>query len=52
MPITLERKVTRTGGSLEVSIPKEIVAMLKLKVGDTLQFSASNGDIVIRKAGR
>jgi hypothetical protein len=33
MPIILERKITRTGGSLEVSIPREIVAMPKLKVG-------------------
>ena len=43
------RKITRTGGSLEVSIPKEIVTMLKLKVGDTIQFTTSNGDIIIRK---
>jgi antitoxin component of MazEF toxin-antitoxin module len=52
MSIILERKITRTGGSLEVSIPREIVAILKLKVGDTIQFTTSNGDIIIPEAHR
>jgi hypothetical protein len=36
--------------SLEVSIPKEIVRLPKLKVVDSMELAMSNGDIIIRKA--
>jgi len=50
MPIILKRKLMRIGNSLRVAIPKEIVELLQLKEGDSIEFSATNGDIVIRKA--
>jgi len=50
MPIVLKRKVMRIGNSLRVAIPKEIVELLQLKQGDSIEFAATNGDIVIRKS--
>jgi len=50
MGIVLRRKLMRIGNSLRVAIPKEIVALLDLKPGDSIEFGSTNGDIVIRKA--
>jgi antitoxin component of MazEF toxin-antitoxin module len=50
MPITLKRRLVRIGGSLRLTIPPEIAEILKVEDGDDVEFSASNGDIVIRKA--
>jgi len=50
MPIVLKRKVMRIGNSLRVAIPKEVVELLQLKQGDSVEFAATNGDIVIRKS--
>jgi antitoxin component of MazEF toxin-antitoxin module len=50
MPITLKRAVVKIGGSLRVTIPTEIVEMMRIQVGDEIEFSSSNGDIMIRKA--
>jgi len=50
MPITIKRKVVKVGNSLRVTIPTEILEALRLKAGDTLEFAATNGDILIRKA--
>jgi len=50
MGIVLRRKLMRIGNSLRVAIPREIVELLDLKPGDSIEFGSSNGDIVIRKA--
>lgn len=49
MPIVLKRKVVKIGNSLRVTLPTEICQLLKLDAGDALEFSASNGDIIIHK---
>ena len=49
MPIVLKRKIVKVGNSLRVTIPTEILETLRLKAGDTLEFAATNGDILIRK---
>jgi putative addiction module antidote len=50
MPIVLKRKVVTIGNSLRVTIPSEIVDMLKISEGDEIEFLSTNGDIVVRKA--
>ena len=50
MPITLKRTLVKIGGSLRLTIPPEIAEMLKLAEGDEVEFSATNGDVMIRKA--
>ena len=50
MGIVLKRKLMRIGNSLRVAIPKEVVELLDLKQGDSVEFGSNNGDIVIRKA--
>jgi putative addiction module antidote len=50
MPIVLKRKIVKIGNSLRVTLPREICEPLRLKAGDSLEFAATNGDIVIRKA--
>ena len=50
MGIVLKRKLMLIGNSLRVAIPKEIVELLDLKQGDSIEFGANNGDIVIKKA--
>jgi len=49
MPIVLKRKIVKIGNSLRVTMPTEICEQLRLNAGDTLEFTASNGDIIIRK---
>jgi antitoxin component of MazEF toxin-antitoxin module len=50
MPIVLKRKVVRIGNSLRVTLPPEICQILKIELGDDVEFSSSDGDIIIRKA--
>jgi AbrB family looped-hinge helix DNA binding protein len=50
MPIILKRALVKIGGSLRLTIPPEIAEILKVKEGDEVEFGATNGDIVIRKA--
>jgi antitoxin component of MazEF toxin-antitoxin module len=52
MAITLKRKVVRTGNSLRVTVPKETCDILKLNEGDELEFSSSDGNVLVRKAER
>jgi AbrB family looped-hinge helix DNA binding protein len=49
MPIVLKRRIVKIGNSLRVTIPTEICELLKLNPKDTLEFTATNGDIIIRK---
>lgn len=49
-PFTLKRKVREIGGSLNISIPREIVFKLKLLKGDMVEFYEANGDVCMRKA--
>jgi hypothetical protein len=49
MAIVLKRKIVKIGNSLRVTIPMEVCQVLKLNVGDTLEFSSTNGEIVISK---
>jgi AbrB family looped-hinge helix DNA binding protein len=46
----LRRKVVKIGGSLRVSIPPEILEALHIEEGDSLEYAATDGRIVIRKA--
>ncbi|MFC1505722.1 AbrB/MazE/SpoVT family DNA-binding domain-containing protein [Thermoproteota archaeon] len=50
MPITLKRTIVKIGGSLRLTIPPEIAEMLKVEQGDEVEFSTTNGDVIIRKA--
>jgi len=50
MPIALRRTVVKIGGSLRLTIPPEIADMLKVEAGDEIEFTATNGDIIIRKS--
>jgi len=50
MPITLKRTLVKIGGSLRLTIPPEIAQLLKAAEGDDIEFSTTNGDVVIRKA--
>jgi AbrB family looped-hinge helix DNA binding protein len=49
-PITLTRKLVKIGDSLRVTVPPEIIAILKIKKGEMLEFAANDGEIIIRKA--
>jgi putative addiction module antidote len=49
MPIALRRRVRKIGNSLGVGLPPEVVELLKVEEGDTIEFHASDGDIVIRR---
>ena len=40
----------RIGNSLRLVIPKEIVELLQLKQGDSIEFAATNGHIIIPKS--
>jgi AbrB family looped-hinge helix DNA binding protein len=50
MPILLKRAVVKIGGSLRLTLPPEIAETLEIKAGDIVEFAATNGDIIIRKA--
>jgi AbrB family looped-hinge helix DNA binding protein len=50
MAITLKRVVVKIGGSLRLTIPPEIAQILGIDAGDPVEFSTSNGDVIIRRA--
>jgi antitoxin component of MazEF toxin-antitoxin module len=50
MPVILKRKVRLIGGSLNTTIPREIVYILKLAKGDSVEFYKNNGEVCLRKA--
>jgi len=49
MPIALKRNLRKIGGSLATTIPREIVYILKLEIGDSVEFYKNNGEVCIRK---
>jgi AbrB family looped-hinge helix DNA binding protein len=49
MPITFERAVFATGGSLRVNIPAAIATSLGIKDGDTLVIGTNDHQIVMEK---
>jgi len=50
MPVTFERKVFATSGSLRVNIPLEIVKALDLKAKDTVRISLNDSQMILEKA--
>ncbi len=48
MPITLKRKVVKIGGSLRLTIPPEIAALLQIKEGDHVEFDEKDGEVILR----
>ena len=50
MPVVLKRNLRKIGGSLATTIPREIVYILKLDLGDSIEFYKNNGEVCIRKA--
>jgi AbrB family looped-hinge helix DNA binding protein len=49
MGITLKRTLVKIGGSLRLTIPPEVADLLHVHEGDEIEFSTSNGDIIIKK---
>ena len=52
MPVTFERKLFATSGSLRVNIPLEIVKALDLKEGDTVQIGLNDHQMTLEKASK
>lgn len=50
MPVTFERRVFVTSGSLRVNIPLEIVRALELKAGDKVLISLNDSQMILEKA--
>jgi len=50
MPTALKRNLRKIGGSLATTIPREIVYILKLAKGDSVEFYKNNGEVCLRKA--
>ncbi len=49
MPLKIEVSVMQVGGSLRITIPKEVAAHLDLKKGDTVQFWADDNHVFLEK---
>jgi len=49
MPVKFEISVVLVGKSLKITIPKEIVAHLNIKKGDTVQLWVDNQHILVEK---
>jgi len=49
MPVTFDRSVFATGGSLRVNIPTPIAKALNLKVRDQVTIWLNDGQIVMEK---
>lgn len=47
--VELRVKLAKIGNSMRVTIPKEIVDVLKLKEGDEVRIDLKDGNIVIKK---
>ena len=45
-----ERKITKFGNSLGITIPAEILKSIDATLGDEMQIEAKNGEIVLRKS--
>ncbi|HXZ98533.1 MAG TPA: AbrB/MazE/SpoVT family DNA-binding domain-containing protein [Candidatus Acidoferrum sp.] len=52
MPVTFERAVFVTGGSLRVNIPEPFARALDLKAGDKIIFSLNDHQMTLEKAGK
>jgi len=52
LAITLKRTLVKIGGSLRLTIPPEVADLLHAHEGDAIEFSTTNGDVVIRKVGK
>jgi antitoxin component of MazEF toxin-antitoxin module len=50
MPVTFERMVFATSGSLRVNIPLEIVRALDLKAGDKVLIMLNDHQMTLEKA--
>jgi len=51
MPVYFERKAKRSGGSIVVSIPPEILRALKIKESDVLLLYVEDDKLVVEKYG-
>lgn len=49
MPIMFEISVVKVGGSLRMTIPKEIADAMKIDKGDKLEVTMNNGEMVVKK---
>lgn len=49
MAITLKRTLVKIGGSLRLTIPPEVANLLHAGEGDEIEFSTTNGDVIIKK---
>jgi bifunctional DNA-binding transcriptional regulator/antitoxin component of YhaV-PrlF toxin-antitoxin module len=49
MPLKIEVSVMQVGGSLRITIPKEVATHLDLKKGDTAQFWADDSHVYFEK---
>ena len=49
MPIEFKMKVVKIGGSLRVTIPKEIAEALNIREGDILAVTTTNNEILMKK---
>ena len=49
MPIMFEISVVKVGGSLRMTIPKEIADAMKIDKGDKLEVTMNNGQMVVKK---
>jgi antitoxin component of MazEF toxin-antitoxin module len=50
MPVTFERTVFATGGSLRVNIPESIARALSLDAGDKVTISLNDHQMTLEKA--
>lgn len=46
------RKVSQTGNSLSVGLPKSIIDTLEIKRGDEMEFDVKDGQIVLNKKSK
>lgn len=49
MPIEFEIKVVSVGGSLRMTIPKEVAKALSIKTGDTVLVSMNDSAMTVRR---
>jgi bifunctional DNA-binding transcriptional regulator/antitoxin component of YhaV-PrlF toxin-antitoxin module len=49
MPVSFRRKVVKIGGSLRLTLPPELAESLKIKPGDMVEYTTTDGSATIRK---
>ena len=49
MPVVFEISAVKVGGSLRMTIPKEVATAMKIDKGDKLEVTMNNGEMVVRK---